>query len=511
MKVKIKLISGSYFFVGSVALKRGEEVEIDVDLLTNTEKVMLLRYDTPPSYFETSHNLFKVLKVKELCDLPPIVEQTLSPYAILISDDGVTISGYTEPKAEVTVLDLSVNTVTAQEFANEEGFFIARPLKAVEDGALLSISAILPPKTKSEEVVTKADLPIVDPYDLAVVGLSNLTGRAQVGYTIQTEKEDEAVPDVVTDSEGKFKTLFSKPLFSDMSVSVRSTKGDKTSAKVSVAGIKTRPVPPTNVVITKDFISGTNGKEDDVLIKFKDGSSLIATKVQGSDTSFKLMLEEPVYAPDSVELKGQKEVDGTIYASDPVTIVSTVKGEVLPPSNLAWVSDLRLEGKTEVGTIVEGLTSTGTTVRSSESEDGTFSLEFAKPLKVEETVTLKAIRGEDESASVVFNGEYSVEDLEGIVIAADGTTITGKAQIGYKVNVKVNNKAAVEVDTVEGAFSYSFPTPLENKDKVQVRAIDKYNNKSEYKTYNFDKVNPTHVEGTEFKSETENIIYTLTE
>ena len=490
MKVTIKLISGSYFFVGSIALKRDEEVELDTDLLTNTEKEMLLRYDTPPSYFETSHNLFEVLKVKELCDLPPISEQTSKPYAILISDDGKTISGYAEPGAEVTIINLSTSLETSKVVAGVSGFFTTLITVAIEDGASISVTAILPPKTKSEEVIAKADLPVVEPYDLLMTGLGTLTGLAQVGYTVTAEKGDEVVSPVITDSIGKFKFMFSKPLFSDMTVFVVSSKGDKTSSKVTINGSKTKPVMPTNVVITKDAISGTNGVEDDVIIKFKDGSLVTADKVEGSDVSFKHLISTPVYAPDSIELYGVKYFGLEPFKSDIATVVSTITEDLSIPSDFKWVSSLRLEGKTGVGSTVEGVTTTGVTLESLESTDGTFFLEFTKPLKVGETVSLTAKKGGEKSDSTSFDGVYVVEDPTDVVIAEDGTTITGKVLTGFKVSIKVNTKAAVEVESVGGVFNYTFPTPLVDKDKVQVRAIDSYSNKSEYVTYNFSKENP---------------------
>lgn len=348
MKFNIKLISGSHFFVGSIALVRNKEVELDSDELTDLEKTMLLRYNTPPSYFEASHNLFEILVVEDLCGIPS--NKTDKPYAILISEDGKIVSGMAEPTAEITIK--IGDDIVATAVADSEGKFSTDFDPALTDGTVLSITAIKPPKTESDKVEKTVEVMtiVLPPKDLQWATDYEIKGKTEVATTVECTLPDNSKVLSNESTDGNFSITLAKAVKPGVFVSLLSKKTvgsqEIKSTVVQFEGQYLVPVP-TDVIINTEGTNITGKVLDGQKVDIKVNSKA-AVEVSTVNGVFNYTFSTSLVDQDKVQVRAKdtKNSVNSEYVSYTFTAVEIVK--------LTTPVDVKIEGLQLTGKLVDG-------------------------------------------------------------------------------------------------------------------------------------------------------------
>ncbi|RYL22706.1 Ig-like domain-containing protein, partial [Acinetobacter piscicola] len=156
------------------------------------------------------------------------------------------------------------------------------------------------------------------------------------------------------------------------------------------------------------------------------------------------------------------------------------------PSDVVISADgTTVTGKAEPGSTVEIKDKEGNLLGSGTADaNGDFTVGLDNPLTNGETVDVTA---KDEAGNVSDKTEVTAVDSTApnapsdVVISADGTTVTGKAEAGATVEIKDKEGNLLGSGTADanGNFTVGLDNPLTNGEKVDVTAKDEAGNVSD--------------------------------
>ncbi|WP_455925082.1 BapA/Bap/LapF family large adhesin [Pseudomonas putida] len=407
---------------------------------------------------------------------------------VVISADGLTVSGQGEVGATVTVLNLA-GTAIASGVVGVNGTFNIALQPAVVTGDILRLSQADAAGNSSANVAVIA--PSADgpgtPADLAVnADGSQLTGTGTPGNAIEVLDPSGTVVGVaVVDSNGTFTVNLLPNQANGEVLSVIATDSNTVSS-VSVpvtAPDITGPAAATDLVINANGLLLTGRGEAGATVTVKNTAGTVLGTAVVSDTgSFAVTL-------NSAQIDGQAlhvTLNDTANNTSPIADISAPDLDgPLQPGNLSInTAGTVLSGVGEAGSLVTVRTAGGTVLGTATvTADGTFHVTLSTAQHNGQTLTVAATDSTGTGAGPV---SFQTPDtqapapLTNLVVGTAGDTLTGNGEIGANVIVRDPSGNVIGTAVVDGngQFTALLTTTQINAQVLQVVQTDPAGNPS---------------------------------
>ncbi|MGP4955711.1 BapA/Bap/LapF family large adhesin [Pseudomonas helleri] len=420
---------------------------------------------------------------------PVVVGEAVAPEAptdLVVSADGLTVTGKGEPGSTVTIKD-SAGNVIGTGTVGDDGNFDVTLGTAQTNGETLGVTLTSPGGLTSPSIsVIAGDTTAPEaPTNLAVSddGLA-LTGKGEAGSTVIVK--DAAGLQIgagVVDAEGNFSITLDSAQTNGQTLNVTLTDkaGNISQVGSVVAGDTTAPEAPTGLGVSADGLTLSGKGEVGSTVTVKDAAgNVIGSGPVGADGSFEITLD-PAQTNGETLAVTQTDAAGNVSVGGSVVSGDTTAPEA--PTGLAVSADgLTLTGKGEVGSTVIVKDAAGLEIGNGVVDaDGNFSIVLDKAQTNGETlsVTLTDKAGNISQGGSVVAGDTTAPDAPtNIAVSADGLTLTGKGEAGSTVIVK--NAAGEQVGTAvvgaDGSFEVTLDAAQGNGTTLEVTLTDKAGN-----------------------------------
>jgi VCBS repeat-containing protein len=450
-----------------------------------------------------------------------------APTGLAVSADGKTITGNAEAGSTVTIKDANGNVIGTGT-AGSDGSFTITLTSPKLDGETLTATATDPSgNTGPGATVTAPNIPL--PGEPGITGLTNdhvnapnggnignnsptndntptLQGTGQAGTTVHIYDNGVQIGTVVVGANGTWSFTPGTALPDGshaFTVVATNERGESATSPAYTVTIDTAPpAAATGLVVSPDGEVLTGHAEAGSSITIKDpNGAIVGTGTADNNGNITITLTTP-------------QVDGetlTVVVTDPAGNTSppatATAPNVLPPvepvitaiiddaapntgnvGNNQTTNDTTptLQGTGQPGDTIHILSNGGEIGTAKVGLDGTWSFTPQSPLG-EGTYTFTAsasnVRG-DSSVS----GSYTVTvdtsapaEPTGLIVSADGDTVTGLAEPGSTVTIKDANGNVIGTGTaapVTGIFNIILTTPQLDGSKLSVTATDAAGNVS---------------------------------
>ena len=422
---------------------------------------------------------------------PVVVGEAVAPEAptgLVVSADGLTVTGKGEPGSTVTIKD-SAGNVIGTGTVGDDGNFDVTLGTAQTNGETLGVTLTSAGGLTSPSIsVIAGDTTAPEaPTNLAVSddGLA-LTGKGEAGSTVIVK--DAAGLQIgagVVDTDGNFSIILDSAQTNGQTLNVTLTDkaGNISQVGSVVAGDTSAPEAPTGLGVSADGLTLSGKGEVGSTVTVKDAAgNVIGSGPVGADGSFEITLA-PAQTNGQTLAVTQTDAAGNISAGGSVVAGDTTAPAA--PTELAVSADgLTLTGKGEIGSTVivkdaEGLQIGAGVVGA----DGSFEIILDAAQTNGETlnVTLTDKAGNiSQVGSVVAGDTTAPEAPTGVVLSADGLTLTGKGEVGSTVTVKNAEGAVIGSGPVgaDGSFEITLDAAQTNGQTLDVTLADKAGNVS---------------------------------
>ncbi|MDQ8936981.1 BapA/Bap/LapF family large adhesin, partial [Acinetobacter rudis] len=301
-----------------------------------------------------------------------------------------------------------------------------------------------------------------------------------------TDKDGNVIGTGTVDKDGNFVVDLDKPLTNgeDVTVQLEDKAGNKSPEVTVTAPDTTAPDAPTDLEVTRDGLILTGKGEPNTTVTIKDVTgAIVGTGTVGIDGKFVVDLIKPFVNGEklNVSLKDKAENESPNAS---VNAQDTTAPDA--PTDLDVHQDgLKLTGKGEPNTTVTVKDKSGTVVGTGVVDAaGNLIAHLDKPFTNGEAldVTLTDAAGNTSAPATVNAKDTTPPDAPSdLVFADDGASITGKAEPGSTVIVRLpNNGAVVGTATADehGNFTVPVKPALINGEEVDVVAVDQAGNES---------------------------------
>ncbi|MDU7557626.1 MAG: Ig-like domain-containing protein, partial [Pseudomonas sp.] len=422
---------------------------------------------------------------------PVVVGEAVAPEAptgLVVSADGLSVTGKGEPGSTVTVKD-AAGLPIGTGIVGADGSFEITLDKAQTNGETLGVTLTNAGGLTSPSIsVIAGDTTAPDaPTNLAVSddGLA-LTGKGEAGSTVIVK--DAAGLQIgagVVDAEGDFSIILDSAQTNGQTINVTLTDkaGNISQVGSVIAGDTTAPEAPTGLGVSADGLTLSGKGEVGSTVTVKDAAgNVIGSGPVGADGSFEITLA-PAQTNGQTLAVTQTDAAGNISAGGSVVAGDTTAPAA--PTELAVSADgLTLTGKGEIGSTVivkdaEGLQIGAGVVGA----DGSFEIILDAAQTNGETlnVTLTDKAGNVSQVGSVVAGDTTAPDAPtGLVLNADGLTLTGKGEVGSTVTVKNAEGTVIGSGPVgaDGNFEITLDAAQTNGQTLDVTLTDKAGNVS---------------------------------
>ncbi len=406
---------------------------------------------------------------------------------LVISADGLTVSGQGEAGATVTVLD-ATGTAIATGTVGVNGTFNVALLPAVSAGDVLRVSQADAAGNNSGNVaaIVPADGPGT-PAGLQVsADGSQLTGTGSPGDFIEVRDADGTLlGSVVVAGNGSFTVTFFDNRANGEVLNVTATDSNGiTSVTVPVdAPDITGPAAATDLVVNANGLLLTGRGEVGATVTVKDNAgNVLGTAVVTDTGSFAVTL-------NSAQIDGQAlhvTLDDAAGNTSPITDISAPDLDgPLQPGNLSInTAGTVLSGVGEAGSQITVRSAAGTVLGTATvAADGTFHVTLASAQNNGQTLTVAATDSTGNGGGPV---SYQTPDtqapapLTDLAVDATGQTLSGHGEINATVTVRDPSGNVIGTGTVDGngQFSLTLTTPQTNAQVLQVVQTDPAGNPS---------------------------------
>ncbi|WDY57213.1 BapA/Bap/LapF family large adhesin [Pseudomonas sp. PSKL.D1] len=382
---------------------------------------------------------------------------------VVLNNNGLTLTGLGEAGATVTVRGPD-GTIIGTGLVAANGSFTLTLNSAQLNAQLLSVTQTDAGNNTSVAVsVTAPDLtPPAAPtaLSLAATGLQ-LSGSAEAGSTVTVrDASGNVLGTAVAGSNGTFQLTLSVAQTNGQNLQVTATDaaGNVSPAATLTAADTTPPAAVTNLAVAADgtTLTGTGEAGATVTVRALDGTAL-GTATVGVDGRFSVTLSPAALAGEVLSVV---QADTALNASPALTI--TAPGNLAPdiPGNLVLSADgLTVTGSTSPGSTVNVYGPNGVLLgTAAANNDGTFSVSLANAQANGETLQVSAV-GSDGSASLpatlLAPDTTAPLPLTGLVLSADGLTLTGHGEPGATVTITGTGGAELGTAVVDANGNFS--------------------------------------------------------
>ncbi|WP_079229676.1 BapA/Bap/LapF family large adhesin [Pseudomonas putida] len=427
-----------------------------------------------------------------------------TPIDLLVSPDGLRLSGRGEAGARVNVFDSAGNLIGTGT-VNADGSFDVALNTPQANGENLGVSLTdAAGNTSQSGAVTAPDITApTAPTDLAINEQGNtLTGRAEPGSTVQVRGADGTVlGSAVAGADGQFSVTLQPPQTDGQALQVTATDaaGNASGATAITApddGVgnppdTTPPDAPTGLAIGQAGQQLTGRGEPGTTVQVRDAAgNLIGSGVVGADGNFDVTLTPAQANGEALDVR---LVDAAGNISPPLQFDAPDITPPAAPANLAVSPDgTVVTGRAEPGSTVRVLAADGTTVLGSVvvGMSGEFSITLAPPQVDGEQLQVTAT---DAAGNTSTAGSVTAPDVDtgggdttppqpasGLVISGDGRTVSGRGEVGATVTVLNDQGQVIGTGTVQpdGSFTLQLTSPVTDGSALQVTLTDAAGNVS---------------------------------
>ncbi|MFE8101468.1 Ig-like domain-containing protein [Brenneria goodwinii] len=407
-----------------------------------------------------------------------------------ISDGGTTVNGTAEAGSLVTVTlpDNSTQTTTA---AANGTWSITLP-EALTAGEQLTATATDEAGNVSAPVtVTAPDTSIPDTTapDAPVAAISEdgltVSGTAEPGSTVTVTLPDSTTLTTTADAFGVYSIELSSALTNGEAVTVTATDaaGNVSAPTTATAPDLTAPSAPADLQVAEDgtSVSGTAEAGSTVTLTDADGN-VLGSVTAGEDGSFNVPLSPALTNGEEISAVAS---DAAGNNSAPVSVAAPDLTAPAAPADLQIAADgTSVSGSAEAGSTVTITDADGNVLGSvTAGEDGSFNVQLSPALTNGEeisAVTSDAAGNNSAPVSVAAPDLTAPAAPADLLIAADGTSVSGSAEAGSTVTLTDADGNVLGSVTVgdDGNFSVPLTPALTNGEEISAVASDTAGNAS---------------------------------
>lgn len=413
------------------------------------------------------------------------VADTTAPGAVtnlLISADGLTLSGKGEPGATVEIRNAANEVIGTGVVAANGTFIISLDPAATEGEVFTAVQTDAAGNASAPASITAPDAD--GPGTPGNLQLSSdgvtLTGTGTPGNTINVlDADGNVIATGVVAGDGTFSIDLSPPLTNGelLEVVAIDGNGEQSVPTALTAGDTTPPAAVTDAAINANGTVLTGKGEVGATVEVRDAQgNLIGSGVVGLNGAFTITLNPAQANGQSLELT-QADAAGNVSAPAAVTAPDVTPG--------ADLSDVAINAN---GTLVTGKGEAGATVTitgangavlatGTVDSDGTFTLTLSTPQTNGEALRVSQVdTGGNASPSVGL----VAPDLDApaapaaLALDGDGLVLSGTAEPGATVTVKdaLGNVLGTAVAGADGTFQVTLNAAQTNGQALQVTATD---------------------------------------
>lgn len=431
------------------------------------------------------------------------------PAAAIISSvnqEGTTVTGSAEPGSTVTIIG-SNNQVLGSALVGSGGTFTIGITPSQTHGETLTAKIqdeagnIGPDTSFSASNSGYPGVPVIvsvmDDVAPSVGPLTNdqstndatptLSGTADANSTVKIYNNGAYIDSVVADSNGRWDWTSSINLrdgsyaFTATATNHLGTGGMSTAFNITID--TQPPLSPDDLNVSADgaFVTGTAEPGSTVTIT-DNNNQLIGSGVTGPDGSFTITLNPPQTNGETITAIA---IDPAGNPSLPETAIAPDITAPLPPTNLTInnAGD-QVSGTAEPNSTVHILNPGGTIIGTTTADaDGDFTATLVPPQTNGEHLIANATDAAGNTSgntAVTAPDSTAPEAPTGVIVAGDGGSVSGHAEIGSTITVKNSNGSTIGVGQADsgGHFVVSITPTQINGETVKVTATDSAGNES---------------------------------
>ncbi|MFK0311629.1 BapA/Bap/LapF family large adhesin [Pseudomonas sp. NPDC090233] len=392
-----------------------------------------------------------------------------TPIDLLVSPDGLRLSGRGEAGSTVNVRDAAGNLIGSGTVGTDGTFDITLNTPQANGQNLNVTLTDAAGNTSQVGVVAAPDItPPAAPTELLINEQGTvLTGRAEAGATVQVRGADGALlGTAVAGPDGQFSVSLQPAQTDGQALQVTAQDGAGNTSPA--AGINapddgignppdtTPPDAPTNLVIglAGRQLNGRGEAGTTVQVRDAEGN-VLATGTLGVDGTFQLTLDPAVKDGSSLQVV---LTDAAGNVSQPGSVTSPDLQPPAQPTELALADGVTLTGRGEPGATVQVRDANGTVLGSGQvGVDGTFSLTLSPAQANGQVLDVRLVDADGNSSAPL---EFGVPDItapgavDAIVVGAGGSLLSGRGEAGATVEVRDGNGTLIGtgVVTANGTF-----------------------------------------------------------
>ncbi|WP_112382860.1 Ig-like domain-containing protein [Sphingomonas carotinifaciens] len=416
-----------------------------------------------------------------------------SAQGVTLSPDGTTVTGTTEPGATVQI-DIDGDGIPdITGVAGADGRFIIDLPTPLTDGEMVMVTVQDPAGNIAPPVMVAApDVTAPEPATGLVIadGGTSVSGQAEPDAIVSVDTNGDGVADATGTAgpDGTFVVPLVPALTSGETVTVTVTDaaGNVGAPATVVAADTTAPAAATGLVIAEGgaSISGSAEAGASVSVDTNGDGVADATGTAGADGTFVIALVPALTNGETVtvtvtDAAGNVGAPATVVAAD-TTAPAAATGLVIAEGGTSISGSAEAGAAVSVDTNGDGVADATGTVGA----DGTFVIALVPALTNGETVTVTvtdAAGNLGAPATVVAADTTAPAAATGLVIAADGASLSGVAEAGATVGIDIDgdgvaDRTAVAAD--DGSFTVPLSPALLDAQVVSVVVTDAAGNSS---------------------------------
>ncbi|WHY66779.1 Ig-like domain-containing protein [Neobacillus sp. SuZ13] len=411
------------------------------------------------------------------------VTAPVKPEVNEVTDKDTAVTGKAEAgsKVEVKVNGSVIGSGTAGE---EDGQYkVTIPTQKAGTELVISVTDKAENVSETTTVVVKDVTAPVKPEVNEVTDKdTTVTGKAEAGSKIEVKVNDSVIGTGAAGEDGQYQvTIPTQKAGTELVISATDKAGNVSETTTVVVKDVTSPVKPVVNEVTDKDTTVTGKAEAGSKVEVKVNGSVIGTETAGEDGQYKVTIPTQKAETELVIIA----TDNAGNVSETTTvIVKDVTVPTKPEVNEVTDKDTSVSGQAEAGSKVEvkvngSLSGTGTA-----EEDG----QYLVSIPTQKAGTELVISATDKAGNVSETTTVVVKDVTAPVkpevneVTDKDTTVTGKAEAGSKVEVKVNGSViGTETAEEDGQYKVTIPTQKAGTELV-ICATDKEGNVSETTT-----------------------------
>ncbi|WP_409311003.1 Ig-like domain-containing protein, partial [Pseudomonas putida] len=411
-----------------------------------------------------------------------------APTNLVINPAGSQLTGRGEAGTSVQVRD-GAGTVVATGTVNPDGTFAITLNPAITDGSTLQVTLTDAAGNVSQpgSVATPDLLAPTQPTELALIDGVTFTGRGEPGATVQVrDATGSLIGTGLVNEDGTFSvTLFPAQANGEaLDIRVVDAAGNSSTPLAFTAPDVTPPAAVSNVVVDADGLVLSGRGEAGATVQVRDANgSVIGTATVGANGTFLVDLTPAAQPGEQLSLV---QTDASGNASEALQYEVPATTTPASPSDLVVAANgASITGTAPTGSRVEVHDANGTLVGSVVvGAGGTFTVILNPAQANGELLDVVAIDGTGASSLPV---QIAAPDItppvtpSELAISANGSEVTGRAEVGSTVRVLAADGTTVLGSVVvdaTGSFSITLDPPQVSGEVLQVTATDAAGNTS---------------------------------